>query len=454
MTVRTLTGSSIQAALADARRQYGDDVVLLESTAARDGEPARVTVMLDAAAPRPEPEPAAPLGFGYAGGRAARPVQTAGFSALPAEAVAESAPFAEAPWPEPVAAPPPAPRRPLFGAAPVAPSLGGGVREAVEAALGEALEAKLASLVGEAVESAVGPLADRLAAMEARLAQADAARGPLAESLQQWAAHPLFGRMLRAGMRPATANSLFAAVAGQGFQPDAASAEHQESLAWALAQTLRDRLAPTAPVRLTGALALVGPSGAGKTAMALRLAQHPSFYGRRRTGILVVAPETESAALFHDATAVYRRFGLPVQTVASAEEMEAALGRFAGFDQIIVDTPALPLRDAHAASARLAALLAPLVPLDVVYVLDATRSPEALDPAALARLPLAPRALALTHLDEVAGWGRLADWLLALGMPVQVVSTGPAIPDDAQPYAPGWAAEELTLRLLNARTDA
>ena len=78
MKIQTITGSSIHAALAEARRLLGDDVVLLESVPPAGSEPARITVMIDTVAaqkaPEPEPhvrraveEPAllAPAGYGY-----------------------------------------------------------------------------------------------------------------------------------------------------------------------------------------------------------------------------------------------------------------------------------------------------------------------------------------------------------------------------------------------------
>ena len=54
MKVKTLTGSSIQAALAEARRVFGDDVVLLESFPAQGDRPARITIMADEPVKREE----------------------------------------------------------------------------------------------------------------------------------------------------------------------------------------------------------------------------------------------------------------------------------------------------------------------------------------------------------------------------------------------------------------
>src|SRR5690625_5337905 len=50
MTVKTLTASTISEALADARRQFGDDVVLLESHPPSADRPARIMIMAEPAA--------------------------------------------------------------------------------------------------------------------------------------------------------------------------------------------------------------------------------------------------------------------------------------------------------------------------------------------------------------------------------------------------------------------
>ncbi len=78
MKIQTITGSSIQAALAEARRLLGDDVVLLESVPPAGSEPARITVMIDTSAAQQASEPAPetrravgesvpliPTGYGY-----------------------------------------------------------------------------------------------------------------------------------------------------------------------------------------------------------------------------------------------------------------------------------------------------------------------------------------------------------------------------------------------------
>ncbi|WP_420456773.1 hypothetical protein [Rubrivirga sp.] len=81
MTLKTVTGPSIRDALADARRLFGADVVMLQSAPAAHGHPASVTVAFDTA-----PAPGAPS--------ATRPVARPPATPAVPEPVAEVAPRA------------------------------------------------------------------------------------------------------------------------------------------------------------------------------------------------------------------------------------------------------------------------------------------------------------------------------------------------------------------------
>jgi flagellar biosynthesis GTPase FlhF len=51
--------------------------------------------------------------------------------------------------------------------------------------------------------------------------------------------------------------------------------------------------------------------------------------------------------------------------------------------------------------------------------------------------------VAVTHLDETLGWGRVADWLLALKLPVRFASTSSRIPDGIQRFSPNWFSHAI-----------
>lgn len=330
MTLRTVTGPTIAAALADARRLFGADAVMLQSAPPTPDGHASVTVAFDEAGPAPAaptPAPAArpeadavPVvrAYGYGGARNVRPVAQ-----------------------EPASAP----SRP-----PAAPASGPVVSTS-------------APVAATASAAEVAELRARLAALETLLAQT---------------------------------------------QPTVPS-----------------------PARRP-ALVLVGPAGSGKTSLALRLGQAPALVGAAAPAVLVVAPEE---GLFIDPASAFWGTGVPVAVVRTEADVREALATFADADRIVVDTPSLPLQPERARPLveRLATLLAPLAPLDVHFVADASR-PATLSAEAVAALGLRPDALALTRLDE-ADEATAQAWHDRLGWPLHFTSAGTALSDVATPTA-------------------
>ena len=92
---------------------------------------------------------------------------------------------------------------------------------------------------------------------------------------------------------------------------------------------------------------------------------------------------------------------------------------------------------------RIRRLVDGLMPLEVLFVLNTTRALEGFDVDFVRRLPLRPATVALTHLDETLGWGRIAEWLMRLKLPVRFASVGPGIPGDLAAFSPSWFVEKM-----------
>lgn len=265
--------------------------------------------------------------------------------------------------------------------------------------------------------------------------------GAIIGAAQAWASSPLFSSLINLGFRPGTVTKFFDALASKGYQPDTDA----ETLKWALAQEVRRAIGLCAIREAHGAQVFIGPSGAGKTSLLLKLAKHSGFYGHRRAAVIAVEPEDADRDFHVSPVELFRRHGLPVQSVRTVEEMQKAVLRVQHFDHILIDTPALPLHPnaARKALRHVKRLVDPILPLRVQLVINATRSLEGFDPDTIRSLPLRPEALALTHMDETPGWGRIAEWLVALQMPVQFVSTSSSVPDGVISFSPSWFVEEM-----------
>ncbi len=424
MKVKTMTGPTIHAALAEARMILGDDVVLLESVAPSGKMPARVTVMVDeqpSAAASFAPAPAAPsmLRGGY--GATSRPAA----SAAEANTVVSSTPRLED-----------TARRED------APRARGSLFPAASASAAEAPAAGRPGASSEPVPDVASMVASQFKMLNERLSQFENTFGErVIGSSMQWAAHPLFGECLQHNLQPATTARLFDRVAAQGLAPDADA----ETLRWALAREMRKLIDVAAPKTGTGTMLLLGPGGSGKTSLALKLARHPSFFGRRKTTAIVIQPEEDAAVAYLNPVPLYHRFEVPVQSVSTPEQMVQALERADRFDQILIDTPPMPVQEAEARKMILAIkrITEPVFPLQVHLVLSATRALDAFNQSFFSELPVRPDAVSLTHLDECGGWGRIVEWIAALRTPVQYVSNGRRIPDGLVAFSAGWFVEEM-----------
>ncbi|MCS4193865.1 signal recognition particle GTPase [Salinibacter ruber] len=446
MDVKTFTDSSIQAALEKARHKLGDQVVLVESEPSTDEAPAQVTVMVDESAqqaatqgepswghvPKPSDAPASPpstsppstspapdpggeddgAALGYEADEAAGPPGAGRASRFQSELEAQSRPEADASGQGPG-------RGRVF---PASDAEGDGASTTGDH---EAwVESRLAELRARG-----GDGHDRTA----RLAGAET---------DEWATHPLYGRLLEDGLRPKTATALFGDLTERGVDPRESP---RDELHWALAQVVCRRIQTDPLTDDTGVIALVGPSGAGKTSLALKLAVHDRMLARQDTAVLHLCPEAGRNASYQNPTALYRRFGLPVRSVRTKEDMAKALRCVGDFEQVLIDTPPLPmpLSEARPVLRRYRRLLRPLPRPDVHFVVDATRALGGIDEATFARLPLRPTAAAVTHLDEVHDWGQVAEWLIHVDLPVQIVSEGPEVPDGARAFSLRWFVEDV-----------
>ncbi len=419
MTVKTLTAPSLSAALAEARRLYGDDVVLLESHPPAGNRPARVTIAAEPARTvsadaasisrvidrvKQQPQPA----YGYA---------AAGSSVdLMVEDDADEADFSvERPSSRGRA------RGRLF------PSDGRPLRSDEPVAAQE-----VTRTIEQLLEQRLGTLHDRLEGIERRFEGHPASAG-------KWLRHPLFNRLLDRGLHPQTVTELFFnATTDSDFNDE-------DALYWGLVRSMRDMLQASAPVRPVGPQVFIGAGGSGKTSLILQLATDRSFYGRRRCGVIILNPSIDDDRLQRDDTETYRRAGLPVQNVTKPEDMPRALERLRGFDHVLIDTPALPFRPRPMRDmlAQLRPFAPHLVPAQTQFVLDATRALDDLDPELLRRMPVSPDVIALTHMDETSRPGRIFEWIRQASLPVNLVGSAATLSDGLSTFSPSAFAEHM-----------
>lgn len=205
-------------------------------------------------------------------------------------------------------------------------------------------------------------------------------------------------------------------------------------------QRLHRRLSPPAPRAAgTGAarrplvIALVGPTGAGKTTTAAKLALHAESFGARTVGLLTL--DTYKVGALEQAQTYADIASLPLEVVYDDREIAGAMKRLDKCDAIIVDTPGRSPRSTEA-HARWQALLAKLAPDEVHLVVPATMRLD-LAGALRAQFPrTAPTHLLISKSDEAPEDGSLATLCARVDLPIRWLADGQLIPDDLRSARP------------------
>ena len=181
-------------------------------------------------------------------------------------------------------------------------------------------------------------------------------------------------------------------------------------------------------------IALVGPTGAGKTTTAAKLAVRRGMFGAARPGLLTL--DTYRVGGMEQLATYAELAGVPFEVVYDARDISAAMKRLSSCDVVIIDTPGRSPASAELTE-RWRTLLDEVAPDEVHLVLPATVRPDlALD---IARAYRATRDhcgashVLLSKVDEVPRESGVADLALSLQMPTRWVSNGQEVPTDLQP---------------------
>lgn len=208
---------------------------------------------------------------------------------------------------------------------------------------------------------------------------------------------------------------------------------------------VRARLTPAPfPVNMRKAdgrpycIALVGPTGAGKTTTAAKLAVRRGMFGAARPGLLTI--DTYRVGGMEQLATYAELADVPFEVVYDAREVDAAMKRLSGTcDVIIIDTPGRSPASAELTE-RWRSLLDALDPDEVHLVIPASvRADLAVD---IGRAYRATRThcgathLMLSKVDEVPRESGISDLALSLEMPTRWITDGQDVPGDLKSGVP------------------
>jgi flagellar biosynthesis protein FlhF len=203
----------------------------------------------------------------------------------------------------------------------------------------------------------------------------------------------------------------------------------------ALAQ-LRTRVAPPNPLvpsadarsrRGPFVVALVGPTGAGKTTTAVKLALNAAGFGAQRVGLLSF--DTYRVGALEQMQQFADVGSLELEVAYEVNEVSAALRRLSRNDVVIVDTPGRSPRE-HESNAHWRAMLRAAAPDEVHIVLPATVRTDFAPRIPHAFGDCRPTHLLVTKVDECENSNALLELSAQIELPMRWIADGQRVPDD------------------------
>jgi flagellar biosynthesis protein FlhF len=203
-----------------------------------------------------------------------------------------------------------------------------------------------------------------------------------------------------------------------------------------LAQLLIDDMAVSGAIRVTPGhrhlVALVGPTGVGKTTTIAKLAAHYRLKEKRRVGLITV--DTYRIAAVEQLRTYADIIDLPMEVVATPREMRQAVARMGDLELVLLDTAGRSPRD-EVQLQELKSMLSEAAPDEVFLVLSSCASTATLQQTAARFAAVGATSLVLTKLDESSGLGNLLPLLRDSRLPLSYLTNGQSVPDDIEPAA-------------------
>ncbi|HYW79986.1 MAG TPA: flagellar biosynthesis protein FlhF [Thermoguttaceae bacterium] len=176
-------------------------------------------------------------------------------------------------------------------------------------------------------------------------------------------------------------------------------------------------------------VALVGPTGVGKTTTIAKLAAHYRLKEKRRVGLITV--DTYRIAAVEQLRTYADIIDLPMQVVSTPREMREAIRQMSDFDLILMDTAGRSPKD-EVKIQELKAFLSEAGADEVHLVLSSVAGARTLQKTAERFAAVGTTSLILTKLDEATGLGNVLPVLRSSELPLSYLTNGQNVPDDIE----------------------
>ncbi|MBL0871311.1 MAG: flagellar biosynthesis protein FlhF [Phycisphaerales bacterium] len=180
-------------------------------------------------------------------------------------------------------------------------------------------------------------------------------------------------------------------------------------------------------------IALIGPTGVGKTTTIAKLAA--AYRLRHGKKVALITSDTYRIAAVDQLRTYANIIGVPLRVVHTPAEMQAAVEATRDADVVLIDTAGRSPGDAQRVG-ELRTFLQAAKPHQTHLVLSSVASEGALMRSAERFGDLKPNLVIFTKLDEAANLGVLVNVARRIDAKLSYVTTGQEVPDDIEPSRP------------------
>ncbi len=177
-----------------------------------------------------------------------------------------------------------------------------------------------------------------------------------------------------------------------------------------------------------GVVALLGPTGVGKTTTAAKLAaRFAARHGARR--VALVTTDNYRIGAHEQLRAYARILDVPLRVAADQNELREILKELADRQLVLIDTAGMSQRDMRLAE-QIALIRAGSADIQNYLVLSATTREAGVDEIIRYYRHVNPRGCILTKVDEAGSLGGVLSQIIKHKLPAAYVSDGQKVPED------------------------
>jgi len=177
-----------------------------------------------------------------------------------------------------------------------------------------------------------------------------------------------------------------------------------------------------------GIVAVVGPTGAGKTTTIAKLAARWTLQHGIES-LAIISTDAYRIGAREQLSTYARILGVPMYAANSGKELAQVLERLKQRRLVLIDTAGVGPRDPRLAE-QLSLLQVGARGARILLALPASGEGRALDEVTLSFKPLAPVACILTKVDEAGSLGAAMSTVIRHDLPIAYLCNGQRVPED------------------------